>query len=240
MLSKAGDETDRIESMQPAGVSDKVRSEIAEQINRITTSRIISAERHVAKLFSKYREFANSGDPASALKKTSLQGKTLGERVYGGVNFSPFSIVPIGFDITPQVGYKFNKKFYTGISLRYRFAAGDSIDRRPNLSSAKLAYSVFLSFTLRRSLFAYAESEMGRTSPGKDDRKAASWRMNYSAGIGRRFLVHPKLYFNVLMLYNFMGGNSSPVHLERFQCRIGVSMSELAIRKKVIHFNPNR
>lgn len=211
-------------------LGDKLQTKIADKL--------LAAQRRVAKLLSRYQSFTSSGDSLSGIKKNCLQGRPLKERIFLGPNITPLSVNPMSLDISPQLGYKINKRFVVGASLRQRIVFSDTISSNEKFISRQLAYSAFTSMTLWKSWFGFAEADFRPGESGPETRKRPR-RIGCAAGIGKRFLVHPKLYFNLTMVYRLAEANEVAGE-PKLQCRLGVSLSELAIRRKSTFYNPNR
>lgn len=199
-----------------------------------------AAQKRVSKLLLKYKDFANSDDLNNAKKHTSMQGKSFWEHLIIAGNFNIISTKPLSIDFSPQVGYKFTTNFFVGLGMNYRFTFRDSIKNNFYVSPSNTSLKLFANYEFIKSFYVLAEWEKSPTASGAGDNHTKHWEDNYFLGVGRRFLVHPKLYVTLTALYNFNNEQSNPIHPKRFQLRIGFLLSELAIRKKRINYDPNR
>src|SRR5260370_36473550 len=130
-------------------------------------------------------------DLSTAIKRTSLRGRTFKERIVLAANFQELSYKPIMVDFSPSAGYKFNSRFVVGMGGLYRQTFKDSAFR---LSPQVIGYKVFSSYDVIKSLFAYAE--FARNSPGlkvQDNRTERIWKNAMIAGIGKKFVIDPKI-----------------------------------------------
>lgn len=201
-------------------------------------SKLQSARNKVSKLMGKYREFSNSNDLSDAVKRTSLEGKSFKERMVIGGNFNIVSTDPFSLDLAPLLGYRFNTLFYMGLSANYRHTFGDSLKFKSYVSPANTSLRVFANYDVFRNFFAYAEIERGQLRSKKNDVSSKKWRNNYFIGIGKKVLIHPKVFMTVTALYNLNGESSNPTYPNKFQIRLGFQSSDLAFRKKKIYYNP--
>jgi hypothetical protein len=197
-----------------------------------------AATQKVSGLFSKYSSFSNSNDLSDAKKRTSLEGKTFFERIVIGGTFNVVSTSPISIDFAPQVGYRFTSLFTVGVGMNYRATFGDSINYTWHVSSRNIAVKPFVSYEFINSWFFYGEAQF--SSLGKDEEGKSVWNANCFIGIGKKFLVHPKLHMTLTGLYNLNSETQNQLYPQRFQIRVGFQTSDLAFRKKQVNYDPNR
>ncbi len=198
------------------------------------------AQKSISKLMSKYREFSGATDLSDAVKHTSLKGSPVRERLVIGGHFNIVSTHPLSIDFSPQLGYKFNTRFFVGVGVNYRTTFGDSIKTSYYVSPSNTSYKAFISYDVIKSFYAFGEWEKSGISRASNDKTSKQWKDNYFIGIGKRFLVLPKLYFTMAVLYNLNGEDQNPVHPYRFQVRTGFQLSEAALAKKKSYYHPNR
>lgn len=76
----------------------------------------------------KYSQLGNSQDMSTAIKRKSLKGAPLKQRIYFGGNFNINSTDPVILDFSPQLGYYLNRKWIIGAGFTYRnsFSSTDS------------------------------------------------------------------------------------------------------------------
>lgn len=204
-------------------------------------TKLEAAGQMASKLFSRYNAFANSNDLSNARKNTSMEGKTLFERLVIGGTFNVLSTQPISIDLSPQVGYKFTSRFFVGAGMNYRATFGDSINYSWYVSPSNTSVRAFMNYDIVKSWYAYLEGEVsGGSRQTIEQNEKNKWNYNYFIGAGRRFLIHPKMNMIVTALYNLNNQKQNPVHPQRFQVRVGFQLSDLALRKKQINYDPNR
>lgn len=198
------------------------------------------AQNHISKLMSKYREFTNASDLTTAVKHTSLKGRKFRERLVIGGHFNLASTKPLSIDFSPQLGYRFNTRFFLGIGMNYRTTFGDSIKNGYYVSPNNTSYKAMASYDIIRAFYGYAEWEKSGMVTSQNDKSSRMWRDNFFVAIGKKFLIHPKIYFTLTALYNLNNEAKNPVHPNRFQVRMGFQLSELATRAKQLNYDPNR
>lgn len=194
--------------------------------------------REVGQLFAKYSSFSSSTDLTGARSRTSLEGKSFFERISFGGNINVISTDPFTMDFTPQLGYRITSKFVVGLGVNYRISFGDSIQYSSwPVNTTNTAINAFASYEFFGSWYGYTESQFSRASVSESD---AKWKGNYFVGLGKKFLVHPKLFMTLTLMYNLNPEAENPVYPQRFQLRVGFQTSDLAFRKKQTNFDPNR
>ena len=198
-----------------------------------------AAQKKVSKLLGKYREFTNSENLEDAVKHTSMKGKTFKEHLVLGGNFNVISTEPVSIDVSPQVGYKITTKFFVALGMSYRLSFRDSIRNSKYVSPHNTSFELSTSYDLIKSFYAYAEWKKSGIKINSEP-TTYRWMDNYFIGIGKRFLVHPKVYLTLTALYNLNNTDNNPAYPKRFQIRVGFQLSELATRKKKIYYDPNR
>ncbi len=181
-------------------------------------------------LMKKYSKVTNSNDLSTAVKRTSLNGRTFQERLVIATNFQLLSIDPFSIDIAPQIGYRFNSLFSVGIGGTYRKTFTDSI---PTLAPEVFGCKAFLSYDILNSFFAYGE--YAQNSPGvtvKEGITQRIWKPAALVGVGRRFSLHKNVDMTVVALYNFIYSPGDPVYSRPFMVRFGFQLSDVALLKK--------
>ncbi|MBL0743090.1 hypothetical protein [Chryseolinea lacunae] len=226
------------EQLKEKGKAEAARQAVDHFANH--TKELQGAQQKVSKILAKYKEFSDSNDLSTAVKRTSMQGKSFKEHLLIGGNFNVVSTQPFSLDFSPQVGYKFTTNFSVGVGMNYRFTYSDSIKSSSYVSPSNTSYKAFIHYDFFKSFFLYGEFERSGIKASGNDKSRKTWQNNCFVGLGRKFLVHPKLYLTLTALYNLNNSNNNPVHPRRFQVRVGFQLSELAIRKKKIFYDPNR
>ncbi|UII22649.1 porin family protein [Fulvivirga ligni] len=200
------------------------------------TQQLEAFQKKMRMLQKKYSALPNSNDLSTAVKRNSLEGKPLRERLLIGGNFQVTSLNPFSLDASPQVGYKFNKKLVVGVggALRHTFS-NDPISTTTDIPNNSYGYKAFVSYDIISSFFAYGEYErMSKEIADNNDLSATKiqWIDGLLLGAGRRFTVLPKIDMTVIILYNFLHDPRKAVHPQPWQVKVGFQLSELALIKK--------
>jgi hypothetical protein len=196
-----------------------------------------TTQQSMSKIFSKYRVFANSSDLTHAIRQTSLKGRTFRERLVLAFNFDMKSVEPFAIGISPTAGYKFNTRFQTGVGLD--FVLGRDVRDNRILEAGGIGYKWFTNYDVLKSFFVIAEVAWASVSPG-DELASRKWGRSINIGLGKKMLIHPKLYFTVTGLYDLFTNHGGAFHPDRFSIRFGFQSSELANRKLRPVYDPNK
>jgi hypothetical protein len=195
---------------------------------------LLRAQRSVSTLLKRYREYANSDDLSHATRESSLAGQPWFNRVVAGLNFQMTSWEPLALDISPVFGYRITKRIQLGTGFNYRLFAEEHNPSTWSFSTRD--YRLFTSYLATQSLFGLVEWEESKYKTIRDDDVDYRWRSNLNLGVGKKLLIHPKMYFTVTALYNV----SPHADSDRFNVRLGFEVSELAIQQRRIRYDPNQ
>jgi hypothetical protein len=236
-------EDEILSQVTSSNVADGVKYEASKHSDKISNLKITevpdkvlnSARKSVSKIFSKYREFANSEDLTHAVRQTSLEALSFKERIVPSFNFSFRSLEPFVMDLQAALGYKINARLQTGVVIKSTVGA---TPQRRMISAEGFGYSVYTNYEISQSIFAYGEFARNSFSP-HDEVTTREWGSDVRLGIGKKILIHPKLYFTVAGLY-LVTSHESPIHPDRFTIRFGFQFSELANRKLRPYYDPNK
>lgn len=211
-------------------MAKKKAEELAMQYISENPGILEDVQKKMSLLMKKYSTVANSNDLSTAIKRTSLRGRTFSERLVIATNFQLLSIDPFSIDLAPQIGYRFNSLFSLGVGGTYRKTFNDSI---PTLSPEVFGYKAFLSYDILNSFFAYGE--YAQNSPGVTVQEGITkriWKPAALLGVGRRFSLHKNVDMTVVALYNFLHSPGDPVYPRPFMVRFGFQLSDVALLKK--------
>ena len=188
-------------------------------------------------LMKKYSIVPNSNDLSTAVKRTSLQGKSFKERLYLAGNFQVLSLKPVSFDFSPMIGYRFNTRLVAGVGGNYRKTFGD-VDSLSRFASDMLGYKAFVSYDVLRDFFAYTEFANNTTGAGQTESSFERiWSTSFLLGAGRKFAIHPKIEMTIVVLYNFTRKPGDTVYPSPWVVRFGFQLSELALLKRKPDFS---
>jgi len=173
-----------------------------------------------------YISVPNSNDLSSAKKRNSLEGAPFRRRIYLGGNVALQSIKPAILDVDIQVGYKFNRDFFTGVGfiIREQFS-----DQPSALVGDAYGHSVFVNHELPFGIFAYTEFQnMQNQSLFQENRVETEWQQSFMMGIGKELPLTKSVNLTAMILYdlNFKNNDLNPRPLV---VRFGYRISELAL-----------
>lgn len=188
-------------------------------------------QRKMNLLMKKYSVVPNSNDLSTAIKRTSLKGKTFRERLVIAANFQTISLDPVSIDFSPTIGYKFNSRFLLGLGGTYRQTF--STDSLPTLAPEVWGYKAFTSYDVIGTFFAYGEYDRNTSGVSiTENNSNRIWNQALLAGVGRKFAVHRKIDMTLVFAYNFLHEPNDPVYPRPWVIRVGFQTSELAMMKK--------
>lgn len=179
-------------------------------------------------LMKRYGTVVNSNDLSTAVKRTSLSGRTFKERLLVATNFQIINLEPVSIDFAPQIGYRFNSRFALGFGGTYRQTFENTLTFAPDVIGGKL----FTSYDIVQSFFAYGE--YAQNSPGFMIREGESkriWKPALMIGVGRRFSVHRKVDMTMTAIYNILHETPDPIYPRAFMLRVGFQLSDIALLK---------
>lgn len=179
-------------------------------------------------LMKRYGTVVNSNDLSTAVKRTSLSGRTFKERLLVATNFQILNLEPVSIDFAPQIGYKFNSRFALGFGGTYRQTFENTLTLAPDVIGGKL----FTSYDIVQSFFAYGE--YAQNSPGfmiREGKSTRIWKPAVVIGIGKRFAIHSKVDMTMTAIYNVLNEEPDPVYPRAFMLRVGFQLSDIALLK---------
>jgi hypothetical protein len=225
-----------VDQMRQAGDSAYIRQQAKEKAEQLAQEYIMNnplvmkaAQAKINALMKVYSFVPNSNDLSTAVKRTSLQGRSFKERLVIGGNFQLVSIKPLTLDLLPMIGYKVNTQFVIGMGGAYRIAPGDSIN---GLAHDSFGYKLFSSYEIFGDFFLYTEFDrntIGRSSMENGDKLI--WQNKWLIGAGKKFSISDKLDMTVLLLYDFFHKPDDPINPRPLVLRMGFQLSDVALLK---------
>jgi len=180
-------------------------SEHAEQIQQVQSK--------MGELKQKYSYVPNSNDLSTAKKRTSLKGESIWKRLVLGGNFSISNTNPLAIDMSPVLGWKFNKLFEIGISGAYRAKFGaDKTGVNTFENENVYGYSLFANHMVFKNFFGYLEGERISKVSGTEEVNSRKWHQTLLLGIGRKFKIAKFLEMQAIVSYNFLHDNNDGVY----------------------------
>lgn len=177
------------------------------------SDQIQEVQEQMSELKQKYSEVPDSKDLSTATKRSSLKGESFWKRLVLGGNFNVSATDPVTLDLSPVVGWRFNKLFQAGVTGVYRTQFGSaSTSNNPVEDNAVYGYSVFANHAVFRNFFGYLEGEnMSRMTGTAEDSKR-EWQQTLLLGIGRKFKIAPFLEMQAIIAFNFLHENKDGVY----------------------------
>ncbi len=195
------------------------------------TPALTKAQTDLAKLKKKYSSVPSSDDLSTATKRSSLKGQPFKSRLVIGGNFQVVTTNPVTIDISPILGYRFNKDFYIAVggTYRARFSSADSTFIRTNYGRDELTYGyrVFTNYRFWKAFYAHAEYERisKEFAVTGTDRFERIWKPGILAGIGSSYTIKGTLKGNVSLLYNFLHDDKQRVYQSPWVFRFGFDLA---------------
>lgn len=167
-------------------------------------SELMAAVEQVQNLKKKYRYVPDSENLDSALKQNSLKDISFWKRIEWDGNFNVQWGRPFVMDFGPSLGYKFSKRFSSGMSGVARVIIRNRSGFNPNVNFSNVGYRLYTKFFVYHSFCVYGEYE---TIYGKYQLKEqiASHVQNYQSlniGVGKQFNIVGGIKGKLLVLYN--------------------------------------
>ena len=158
-------------------------------------------------------------------KRTSLSGKPLTERLVYGGTLQVLKGPPLAVDLSPQLGYQFDKRFTAGVGATYRLSFADQwVGLRRSVVTDNAVYGgrAYLQFDVIKGFLLHGEYERLSQAVPQDNQDVPTrgWQTSALAGIGKTYRIAGKWEGQVLLLYNFRHQQQS-VHTRPWVFRFG-------------------
>jgi len=203
----------------------------AQKILAKHTPELNKGQADLSKLKSTYSSVPSSDDLSTATRRNSLKGKSFKSRIVIGGTFQVVTTNPVTIDISPILGYRFNKDFHVaiGVTYRARFTSADSTYIRTNYGRDELTYGyrAFANYTFWKAFFLHGEYERMNKEfviTGTDNFERR-WKPGLLAGIGSTYTIKGKLKGNVSILYNFLHDNRQRIYQSPWVFRFGMNLN---------------
>lgn len=192
--------------------------------------------RKTALLMKVYSIVPNSNDLRTAVKRSSLEGRSFKDRIFLGGNFQILNLKPVSIEASPVIGYRLTSRLITGLGMNFRKTFNDTLSR---IASNMIGYKIFVSYDVIQNFFGYSEFSRNAAAieqtEGHEDRE---WNSAFLIGVGRKISLHPRLDMTAIILYNVTHRSDNSVYSNRWSFRIGFQTSALGFIKKKPEFNP--
>ena len=178
-----------------------------------------TAQGKLQDLKKKYKQVQTDQD--LYMKKSSLEGEPFGERLTYGGTMQVLTQPQLAFDVSPLLGYRFNKRFTLGVGATYRLA----LSKNPVsvvTENATYGCRAYAEYNIIRSFLLHGEYErmsQAAPAPGQDDLQR-SWQTSLLVGVGKTYRITNKLQGSILFLYN-LRHDKQTVYPRPFMIRAG-------------------
>ena len=184
------------------------------------TTELQAAQKKLAKHKRKYSQV--NSQTGKLVKRTSLKGKPLKERLTGGFTLQIHQGPPTAFSLSPFLGYRLSKRWSSGIGGTYRLAFEGS--NRAIWDHPVYGMRSYVECQPFKKFLLHAEYErlwasvpLQQSSTTETDRR---WVEGVMAGVGKSYNVTKKIKGNVLFLRNFTYVSQGP-YLQKWNIRFG-------------------
>lgn len=182
------------------------------------------AKSEVTKLRKKYSEVGDLYDLSTAKKIRSLKEKSFSKRLtYGGI----FQLHVDGntkVDLSPELGYRINRKFEAGIGGTYRLMVATKNIPQAIDDPKVMGLRGFVEHKLVNNFYVHGEYEGLKSSiPQTGDLPTKEWYYSFLAGLERRFNMKGKTHVQAQVLYNF-SSKENPFYNSPWVFRVGFNV----------------
>lgn len=209
------DEYGNIQKIDRSGVSDFFRNISPEEFSKSQLS--------LKAVKEKYTMVPDLGKEGEGIKRKSLEGTPIKDRLFLNGNITIQSADPLILDTNIQLGYRWTKSFSlgTGLILREQLTNGDST----SLTGDAHGISIFTSYDVIKDFFIYAEYQLLKNkSLFRETSTPISWQYAFLVGVGRHFDISRNVSLNVSLLYDF-NYKSNTLNQKPLTPRIGYNIA---------------
>ncbi|WP_221412629.1 hypothetical protein, partial [Fulvivirga lutimaris] len=155
----------------------------------------------------------DSDDLSTAKKRSSLKGESFWKRLVLGGNLSLTGTDPLTLDLSPVIGYKWNKAFEAGIQTTFQAQFGSASPTSQTVNSETVfGYGIFANHMIFKNFFGYLEGGRISKMVSENDTSQRVWEETLLLGIGRKFKVASFLEVQAIITYNFLHNNANGIY----------------------------
>ena len=211
----AVDEYGQLTQIDRSGVSDFFQNISPEEFAKSQVSLKTAKEN--------YTVLPDLSKEEEGIKRNSLKGQPLRDRIFLNGNVTIQSTAPVILDSNIQLGYRWNKSFSSGIGFILREQLNDRDST--SLTGDAHGFTFFSNYDIMRGFFIYGEYQLVKNkSLFKESAATVSWQYAAMLGVGRRFNISPKVSLSVSLLYDFNYKNNT-LNQRPLTPRIGYNIS---------------
>jgi len=178
------------------------RSGVADFFKNISPEEFAKSQVSMKTAKAKYLEVPDLSKQEEGIKRNSLEGKPLKDRLFLNGNITLQSTDPLILDMNIQLGYQWTKKFSTGVGLQLR----EQLNNRDSTSIVGdgHGFSLFANYDITNGFFLYTEYQRVQTkSLFRESDVPVNRQTAWLAGAGRRFSIARKVSISIMLLYDF-------------------------------------
>lgn len=189
---------------------EHVKMKALEQAKKLGSSKLSKnqnkiqfAQKQLAAYKKKYSSIQSTKDMSTAVKRNSLQGKPLSERLVLGGTFQ-INRDPTALDLSPLIGYHINKKLTLGIGVTYRAILDFNEFKTEN---QVYGYRGYLQREAFKGFIMHGEFERMTTTvdvANTTDEVNRKWVSGGLIGLGKEYGLIKGIKGQVMVLYNFL------------------------------------
>lgn len=212
-----------------------LQQQALEQAKKLGTNRfkqhqdkLQTAQKKLADYKKKYSSIQSTKDMSTAVKRNSLEGKTLSERLVLGGTLQ-VDKEPTSLDVSPLLGYKLNRKYTVGLGATYRAVLNFN---EFNAEEQVYGFRAFFQREAVKGFFVHGEFERMNVAPDSAATNAETtrrWKSGVLAGIGKEYNFIKNVNGQVMVLYNFMHQEGITPYNKRWVFRFGFSLNKLTV-----------
>ncbi|WKN42513.1 hypothetical protein [Tunicatimonas pelagia] len=166
------------------------------------------AQRSLQKLKKKYSHV--QADQNVFLRKSSLKGIPISERLVYGSGFQILSNAPFGVQLAPYLGFQLNRKWLGGFSASYRLQLRDD-GRGIQTQQSIYGGSAFTHYQFFKGFLLHAEFELMSqpiSAPQQDD-LIRQWQKSAFIGVGKTYALTKHIQGKIVVLYDLLHSEES-------------------------------
>ncbi len=184
------------------------RSGVANFFKNISPEEFTKSQLSLKTAKEKFSSIPDLSKEEEGLKKQSLKGTPLKNRLFLNGNIAVQSTDPVILDANIQIGFQWTEVFTTGVGLLLR----EQLNDRDSTSLTGDAHGVssFASYDLVKGFFLYGEYQLVKNkSLFQESIAPPKWQYAILVGAGRKFNISQKISLNVLLLYDLNYKNNT-------------------------------
>ena len=234
--SKIYDKTEKLEGIDSQKVADQTLDFAKNHFSK-HQDKLGEGMKKLKAIKRKYMSVSNTSDPSDAIKRKSLKGESLIEKFLFGMDIQiNRRNENINFEISPIVGWKFNRQISIGISGIYgALIKYNNIDIEYLSDKEVYGYRSFLEFNALRSFFIHGEFERIHhmvSEKQNSDILNCTWSNGLNFGLGKNYSLAGKLQGTFIVLYNAIYERGNSPYTSPWSFRFGIKPILGKVNKK--------